>query len=404
MNSAWTVQVIRGLVLGSLLIVAAPLVGGFFGEPRAILIIRVLGLAEIIKSSRNIGVVYFKKELEFHKQFFYRVAGTFGDLAVALPLAFLLRSVWALVFGLIAKNSIQLIVSYFIHDFRPKLNWDVSKIRELFDFGRWIWGSSIVLFLLMQGDDIFVGKYLGSAALGLYQLAYRISNTPATEITRVISKVTFPAYSKLQDKLQTLRKGYFQTMQLTLLISLPLAAGIAVMSYDFVNLFLGEKWIPMVPAMQTLAIFGAIRAFNATTGPLFQAKGRPEILTKVSSLQLIVLAAIIFPLTATWGILGTSVAVIIPNILAGIIAAYKIVEILETEVSNFVKKLGGPLFGASFMLAEILIVKMFLPVNLLTFFLLIMTGAVTYFVVMYILELNYGLGYRDILSKVRSSL
>ena len=122
-----------------------------------------------------------------------------------------------------------------------------------------------------------MGKLLGVTALGFYQLAYRISNMPATEITHVISRVTFPAYSKLQDDIPKLREAYLKVLQITAFLSFPIAGLIFVLAPDFTKIFLGEKWMPMVPAMQVLVFAGLSRAIAATAGYIFYAVGKPKI-------------------------------------------------------------------------------------------------------------------------------
>ncbi len=311
LDTAWTIQVIRGLLLASILVLGAPLVGAFFGEPRAVLLVRVLGVAVLLKSLQNIGIIYFKKELEFHKQFIYEFGGTFADLAVAIPAAFILRSVWALVFGLLAGNFVRMVVSYFIHSYRPRPQLEGTKAKELYIFGRWILGSSIVVFLATQGDDVFLGKVLGATALGFYQMAFRFSNLMATEITHVTSQVTFPAYSKLQDKIPKLREGFLRTVETTTSLILPLTAGIFILAPDFVRLFLGEKWMPMVPALRILSISGLMRSIAATGGPLFRAAGRPNIPFWINLMRAIVIVISIYPLTVRYGIEGTAISILL---------------------------------------------------------------------------------------------
>jgi O-antigen/teichoic acid export membrane protein len=118
--------------------------------------------------------------------------------SVSITLAFTLRNVWALVWGGLAASFVRLFMSYLIHPYRPRLSLARKELQELFGFGKWLLGSGVLVFLVTQGDDLFVGKVLGPAALGLYQMAYLISNLPATEISRTMAQVAFPAYSKLQ--------------------------------------------------------------------------------------------------------------------------------------------------------------------------------------------------------------
>jgi len=339
LDTAWTVHVIRGFVLAALLVLGAPLVGDFFGEPRAVLLVRVLGAAVLLKSFGNIGIVYFRKELEFHKQFIYELSGTFADLAVAIPAAFMLRSVWALVFGLLAGNLVRMVVSYLLHPYRPRLHLERVKTKELLTFGKWILASSMVAFLVLQGDDIFLAKILGATALGLYQLAFRFSNLVATEITHVTAQVTFPVYSKLQDSTQGLQKGFLRTLEVTTSLTLPVTAGIFVLAPDFVRLFLGNKWMPMVPALRILAVSGLIRSIVATGGSLFQAVGRPNMDFWMNFGRLAVMALVIYPLTKRYGMSGTAITVVLGISATVPIWAYVSCHIMKCSYMTCAKRI-----------------------------------------------------------------
>ncbi|MCK5306301.1 MAG: lipopolysaccharide biosynthesis protein [Candidatus Omnitrophica bacterium] len=357
LDSAWTVLVLRGIALFAILFFVAPYAAMFFKVSAAALIIRVIGLSILFQSFTNIGVIYFQKELEFNKQFVYQLSGVLTDFIVAVSAALILKSVWALVFGLVAGNFVRFIVSYLIHPYRPRLSRDLKKARGLFGFGKWVFGSSILIFLLTQGDDIFVGKLLGVTALGFYQMAYLISNIPATEISHVISKVTFPAYSKIQDDLPKLKKAYLKVLQFTAFLSFPIAGLTFILAPDFTKIFLGEKWMPMVPAMQVLCIFGVTRAINATTGPIFQGIGKPNISTVGSLVQLVIFIAIIYPLTYKWGILGTSIAVIIPNILFMLYVSKGLTKIMNYKLIILMRSLVVPIIGSTIMCTLIFFLK-----------------------------------------------
>ncbi len=387
LDTAWTVQAIRGAALAFILFGIAPYVAVFFGERTAAALLRVLGLSMLFQGFANIGVVYFQKELEFHKQFVYQLSGTLVDLVVAITAALLLRNAWALVFGLLAGNLVRTVASYLIHPYRPRLRLEGARAKELYDFGRWILGSSVLVFLTTQGDDIFVGKLLGVTALGFYQLAYRISNMPATEITHVISQVTFPTYSKLQDDLSKLREGYLKVLQVTVFISAPLAGMIFVLSREFTHLFLGEKWMPMVPAVQALVLAGLVRSVVATTGPVFQGVGKPQIETKGHILRLSVLAISIYPLTVRWGIVGASVSVFLSILVSAIGFSYMTVRITKCGIREFSKAVVPPLINALIMIWLIYLLKIKVgAVGILGFTLLAAIGGVSYLAVASLLD------------------
>lgn len=331
LDTAWTVSAVRGVLLFFILFFSSPLVATFFNSPQATLVIKVIAVSTLLSGFRNIGVLFFQKELEFNKQFSYELSATLVDVTVAVTLAFILRNVWALVWGGLAANFVRLFMSYVLHPYRPHVRFDKSEFKELFGFGKWVLGSSILIFLITQGDDIFVGKMLGVTALGFYQMAYLISNLPATEITHVISQVTFPAYSKMRDDIPKLREAYLKVLQLTAFLSFPIAGLIFVLAPDFTKIFFGEKWMPMVPAMQVLCIFGLTRALNATNGPIFYALGNPRIGTKISFVQLIFLSIIIYPFANVSKLIGISWAVTLANLLCFLMSFYSVLKHISVK-------------------------------------------------------------------------
>jgi len=392
LNAAWTVLILRGFILFAILYLIAPYAAVFFNAPEAKPIIQVIGLSILLQAFTNIGVIYFQKELEFNKEFKYQFVGTLTDFIVAVSAILILRNVWALVFGLLAGNAARCLVSYLIHPYRPHFSSDLGKAKELFGFGKWILGSSILIFLLTHGDDIFVGKLLGATVLGFYQLAYRISNMPATEITHVISQVSFPAYSKLQDNLPKLREAYLKVLQVTAFLSFPIAGLIFILAPEFTTIFLGEKWMPMVPAMMALCIFGVTRSIGATMGSILYSIGRPKIQTKLSSIQLIAMAMIIYPLTIQWGILGTSLAVVIPNILALILITIETKNIIEFRYKDVLMSIIGPIFAVFIMSFTIFLKNSFLPSlsNILNFFMLAVLCSIIYIGIIYLWDKSTG--------------
>ena len=393
LDTTWTVSAIRGIVLFLILFLSAPVVAKFFNSPQATLVIKVIAVSTLLSGFRNVGVLFFQKELEFNKQFVYELSAILVDLTVAITLAFMLRNVWALVWGGVAGNFVRLFMSYILHPYRPHVRFYKAEFKELFGFGKWALGSSILIFLITQGDDIFVGKMLGVTILGFYQMAYLISNLPATEITHVISQVTFPAYSKLQDDIPKLREAYLNVLQLTVFLSFPIAGLIFVLAPDFTKIFLGEKWMPMVPAMQVLAIFGATRAFGATTGPIFLGVGKPGILTKLAAIQLLMMIAIIYPLTNRFGIFGTAIAIVIPNLITQIFTSTYILNIIKCSSIEFIRILLFPLICTILTSLLFLIKTVWISIDGVKLSILIIFGMISYLGISYLFmkTFNYNI-------------
>ena len=394
LNTAWVIHVLRGTVLALIMALGAPLVGRFFGEPKAIMLVRVLAAGIFIQGFQNIGIVYLKKDLEFHKFFAFKFSGTLANIVVSITAAFILKDVWALIYGFLAGEFVMFIASYLLHPYRPRISVDLGKSKEIFDFSKFIFLQTIVVFLLTQGDDAFVGRILGTTALGFYRFAYRLSNFPATGITHVISRVTFPAYSKLQSDKEKLREAVKRTLNFVSIISIPLASGIFILAPEFTRVFLGEKWMPMVPAMQVMCAFGAMRAIATAFESVYRALGRTDIPFKISLTELLIMAILIYPFSKYFDILGTSIAITLSLVVILIITIKMITETLETSFQELFK---STLFFTGASIGMILIIwlmktYLFKNINYLYVIFLAAVGVVSFIGLMYIV---YTLGLHD---------
>lgn len=382
LDTAWTISAIRGALLFSILFFFAPLIAEFFNSPQATMIIRVIALSAFLSGFRNVGILFFQRELEFNKQFYYEFPSILVDLSVAITLAFTLRNVWALVWSGLAASFVRLFMSYLIHPYRPRFSLARKQLQELLGFGKWLLGSGMLVFLITQGDDLLVGKVLGPASLGFYQMAYLISNLPATEISRTMAQVAFPVYSKLQDDLPKLRDAYLKALHLTAFLSIPLAAGIFVLAPDFTGIFMGEKWIPMVPAIKVLVFAGLIRSIAATTGPILYGIGKPRTDTIWQTIRLVVFATIIYPFTMRWGILGTSIAVLCSISVSTFGFSLGVIRITKCGLYNFGRTLILPVFNSLIMTVVLIILKSNIELTgFCSLILLVGVGTIIYFLI-----------------------
>lgn len=397
LDTMWVIELLRGLVLAGILVALAPVIGSVFSEPRATLVVRVIALSPLLMAIRNPGIVYFKKRLNFHMEFFYQMSGSVSRFVVSVGWALVSPTVWALVAGLIASECLKMLVSHVAHSYRPGLSFSRERARELINYGKWITGNSILYFLYGEGDDVVVGWLLSSTALGFYQTAYRLSNAPATEISQVIGGVMFPAFSTLQDDIAALREAYYRTLQVTMLVATPLAVGIFAVAEVFVATFMGRAWLPMVPAMRILAVYGLLRALGKTMGPLWKAIDRPDYKTKLALIRVPLLALLIVPVTSAYGIEGTAgliVGVYIFPILP--LDVYLIVNSIEGSYRRFGRELAYPLVASGLMYAAVATVDGWSSTGgVVEFVLLVVTGVLAYVAVAGLLALQFNWGVEE---------
>lgn len=406
LDTAWTLRLIRGVALALVAYALAPLIGDVFGMPRVVSAIRVLGLIPLLGGLQNPAVVYFSKEMAFHKQFVVQVGAQLTQSVVSLAVAFYEPTIWALVAGVVANKAGRTLISYGLHDYRPGLAFDRERAAEVLDYGRWIFVSAALSYLAGEGDDAFVGWFLGSTALGFYTLAYRLSNAPATEVTHTISRTVFPAYAKLQNDVSSLRKGYFDTLQVTALISFPMAVGIAAVARPFVQVVLGPDWLPMVVPLQLLAVYGLLRSLRSTAIPLFRGAGKPVYETVTRSVQLGVMVLALYPASVAYELTGTILAVVLGAAVATPLAGALVVHLLD---GGAVRLLSGVLYPAVFsatMYAAVLGVQRttapYAPV--VTLLLSVVAGVVCYPAVVLLANRHFDVGIDRLLRTVRDGV
>jgi O-antigen/teichoic acid export membrane protein len=319
LDTAWTMGIVVSGMLAGLMFLVAPLVAGFFHAPEATWVIRVLGLTVLIRELSNIGVVYFEKDLQFHRRFAYQATAMAIEVTVALSLAFTLRNVWAIVLGSVAGSVAQVVVSYAVHPYRPRVRLDIARAVEILRFSRWVVGSSMLVYVVLNLDALIVGRLLGVVYLGFYKMAHSLARVLNVEFAGAISDVAFPAFSRLQGEAARLRSAFLRTAQWTALLMLPFAAGAVVLGHDFVMIVLGEKWLPMVATLQLLAVWGTVWSLGLNFGALYQAVGRPWLGVRHQLVRAAAVIVLVYPMTSRWGMEGAAA-----GMLAGALVAFPI--------------------------------------------------------------------------------
>jgi O-antigen/teichoic acid export membrane protein len=347
-DTAWTFNLIFALTNGIALLLLAIPVANFFAEPRVQWVMYALALCALISGFDNIGVVGFQKELELHKDFQLGMAKKVAGFLVTVSAAVAWKSYWALLGGMLAGRVTATVLSYVMHPYRPRLS--LAAARELFHFSKWLVVNNVLIFFNNRGADFVIGKLAGAQALGLYSVAYEISNLPTTELVFPISRAVFPGYSKIAGDLPRLRTAFLDVLSLIALVTIPAGVGIWLVVEPLVHVVLGPKWVGVIPLIQILAAFGVMRTLHGPTGSVYLAIGKPRLISLLHlvhigvSLPLLIIFVTKYSITAApWAILaGTCIALPVN---------YSIVmRELALPLGPLVEVLWRPLVSATLML------------------------------------------------------
>lgn len=372
--TAWIIFALRGILLGLLLVIVAPLVARFFAQPQLTALLTVLAGVFVISGCNSLSVILLQRELRFDRITYLNLAVTLVSLVSSVGAAIALRNVWAFVAGELVGATAAMLLSYRIEDFRPKLRFSRSRARELLSYGKYLTGAGIITYLATQGDDAVVGKTLGTEALGFYGVAYRASNLPATSISHVINQVTIPGFSKVQDDIAQLRSMYLKTLRLTALVAVPFTGGMFILAPFFIPVLYGPQWVPAIPAFMVLCFFGLERAIGSVAGPVFLARGKTRLILIIGLSKLLTMAVCIVPLTLRYGILGTSIAVTISAVVVQCGVLLAVSQLTDASIGSIGRQTLKPAVATILMMAVLFAAQQLFswPVGLAS--LLVMSG------------------------------
>jgi O-antigen/teichoic acid export membrane protein len=381
-NAAFLISLATGAVWFALVFLAAPFIAEFFNEPAVVPIVRIMAWTFPINALGNVHDALLRKDLHFRKRLVPDFASALIKGVISIALAWLGYGVWSLVWGQIAGSLISTIALWFVIDWRPTLKSSMHVGRRMMSYGGKIVSVNIISAIVHDADYVVVGRMLGSAALGLYTIAYRIPEMGITMIIWVIGKVTFPVYAKLRDDPPALSAAFLVTLRYLSLLTIPAGVGLAILGEPFIKVLFGEKWLDAVIAMQALAIAGCLRSLGSHAGDVYKATGRPDILVKLGVARAVILVpAMIW--AARYGIEGVALAQIAITALSTVANLFIAGKMLSVSVWSLFAEFRAAFAGSLIMGVALYFFKGILSgqANLsptAALITLILTGAVIY--------------------------
>ena len=212
----------------------------------------------VLGSLGQVPFTMLSKVMDFRKRLLPDIVPeVFKDTTIII-LAMKGFGVWSLVYGQLVDISLTAIMSWIVAPLRPRPHFHADIAREMFEYGKHIQASQILIFLITNLDNTFVGRLRGEGDLGVYSRAFNLSNLPSTQITRLVGQVMFPALSRVRDNMSDLRRVFLRAVKYTSLVSIPMGVGIFVFSPPFMDVLYGAKWHAAIVPMQLLAIYGVL--------------------------------------------------------------------------------------------------------------------------------------------------
>lgn len=327
-SSAWIVSILRGTLICLAIIVTASFVVNFFNMPDLYRFLFLISLVPLIRGFINPSIIKYQKNLEFKKEFWFRISIYLFDSAISIILAIVLTDAIGFVWGLIAGAILEVILSFMLFKPLPLLKFEFNFVKRIINRGKWVTAYGIFNYIAQEGDAIVIGKLLGASPVGIYQMGSKFSNLPISEVSDVVNKVVFPVYSKISEEKERLFRAFRKTLLAVFLPILILSLVIFFLPRAFFELVLGPQWDEISTILKILVIYGMLRAISGAFSSLFLAVKKQNFVAGMTFVRFFVLAIVIVPLTGSFGIVGASLAALIASIAVVPVMAYFTYKIL----------------------------------------------------------------------------
>ena len=285
----WSNLIMSLLIWGVIAVFSAPL-ASLVGNPGLGHVLVIACISIPLAAFSSIQMALFKRDLDFKTLARVRIVSTLIPLLVTVPLAFWLRSYWALVIGTITVNLVNAVLLTLFSKWKPRFFYSFKKLKEMLSFTIWSMVEAISVWLTGYVDVFIVGTMLSQYYLGLYKTASTLVGQIMGLITAVTGPVLFAALSRLQNDEEEFRTLFFRFQKLVGLLVIPLGVGIFLFSDLATEIVLGEQWSEAAGFVGLWGLVnGLVIVLSYYSSDVYRAKGKPKLSVLAQVLHIIVL-------------------------------------------------------------------------------------------------------------------
>lgn len=302
LNTAWTIQVVRGFALWIFACLIAWPVAQFYSEPMLMQLLPVAGLSALIAGLNSTKLATSNRHLILGRLTLVELGSYALGLTVMLVWAWMYRSVWALVGGGIVGALVQMILSHiFLEGEQNRFQWDTEAFRDLHRFGRWIFFSTALTFIASQGDRLILGRLLDVSFLGVYTVALLMARVVSDNIVQVGSRVLFPSFAELvRDRPERLYSTLRRCRLILISLSWSASLFFIVFGKEMISFLYDDRYTDAGWMLQIFAIGGLVGILSATYDNVLLAKGQTFAIAVLLAFQISVQITVMF-LGFKWG-------------------------------------------------------------------------------------------------------
>jgi len=383
LSTLYWINILTGIIMFGLIYLLSPFVGNFYNDSSLKNLIFLVALTFIIMPFGQQFKILFQKELEFKVIGIIEIISFFLAFVITIYMAINKFGVYTLVYNNLVLSLIStlLFLIFGLKFHRPSLVFNFNEIKSLFNFGMCQIAYSVIGVFNSQVDTLIIGKTMGFEALGIYGLVKSFVMRPADVINPIVTKVSFPVMSQVQDEPDKLKNIYLKTINHLSSINFPIYIIMAIFAEALVETLFGHKWHSAIIPVSILSISTLIRSTINPLGSLIFAKGRVDIIFYWTFAQLIFTPLSIY-IGSRWGIVGICCTFMLLNSILFFAQYYFIIRnLIHASLFEFVNSMTLPLKTSLIMAMFVIFIPLLFKTYLYQLIFGIIFGTIFYIAV-----------------------
>jgi O-antigen/teichoic acid export membrane protein len=337
----WTTMA-AGVSMTAVGIALAPAAGAFFSTPAVTSLFAATSLLALLSAFAVTQEALLTREMSFRSLELREIAATMLAAITGVVMAFAGFGAWAIIGQALCAGAVRAVLVWRLSPWRPRWIYSRESLRTLGSFGTKTLVARFLGYLNLNADNLLVGKYIGSNALGVYAVAYNVMFLPISRFALPIQQVLFAAFVRLQHEPARLGQAWLRGGRLISAATVPAFLGMAVVAPDFVPVIFGDRWHKAIPVLQILSLAGVAHSVQTLNWSVIQAFGKAGLLLRFMIFACVVTVGA-FVIGLQWGIVGVATSFAVSRVVVLIVNTRVTCRTAGVAISAFTRSLSGVL-------------------------------------------------------------
>ena len=299
-----TISVATSTMVYAALFVAAPEIARTLGSPGATSVVRVICICVIIDGFAGAPSALIEREFQQGRQLICDSLNFLVSTGTMVVLAFTGHGAMSFAIGAVAGSTVATVLYFALAPQLVLPGWNTALARRLLRYGLPLAGAALLTLAVFNVDSMIVGSTLGPVLLGLYALAFNISNWPVNVIMSAAGRISFAGFSRVANSRQRLAESFTRTLALALALAVPACVLLGTLAAPFIRTVYGPRWLAAAPVLELLVVLGLLRLVYALAYDCLAAAGQRHLLMWIQAAWLGALIPVLIIGARRYGIVG----------------------------------------------------------------------------------------------------